>query len=201
MDIRLATTADQERLYEICVLTGDSGKDATGIFQEPDLLGDIWVGPYLQLSPEHCFVLQSDEGIPLGYCIATLDTEAFETVAAATWWPQKQLRYKKPDITERESWSRDERLAHLIHQPLQSPTEFLAEFPSHAHINLVPDLQGKGWGRKLMAAMEDSLRSAGSQGVHLILSAKNLDALAFYKAVGYHVIFERPGEIGVARKL
>ena len=88
MDIRLATTADQERLYEICVLTGDSGKDATGIFQEPDLLGDIWVGPYLQLSPEHCFVLQSDKGIPLGYCIATLDTEAFETVAAATWWPE-----------------------------------------------------------------------------------------------------------------
>lgn len=201
MDIRLATKADQERLYEICVLTGDSGKDATGIFQEPDLLGDIWVGPYLWLSPEHCFVLQSDEGIPLGYCIATLNTEAFETGAAAIWWPEKQLRYKKPDISQRESWSRDEQLAHLIHQPLQSPTEFLADFPSHAHINLVPELQGKGWGRRLMAAMEDSLRSAGSQGVHLILSSKNLDALAFYKAVGYHVIFERPGEIGVARKL
>jgi len=49
--------------------------------------------------------------------------------------------------------------------------------------------------------MEDSLRSAGSQGVHLILSAKNQNALAFYKAVGYQIIFERPGEIGVAKKL
>jgi len=49
--------------------------------------------------------------------------------------------------------------------------------------------------------MEDSLRSAGSVGVHLILSSKNLDALAFYKAVGYHVIFERDGQIGVAKKL
>ena len=37
MDIRQATKADQERLYEICVLTGDSGKDATGIFEQPEL--------------------------------------------------------------------------------------------------------------------------------------------------------------------
>jgi ribosomal protein S18 acetylase RimI-like enzyme len=52
-----------------------------------------------------------------------------------------------------------------------------------------------------MRAMEDSLRSAGSPGVHLILSSKNLNALAFYQAVGYQIIFERPGEIGVAKKL
>jgi ribosomal protein S18 acetylase RimI-like enzyme len=52
-----------------------------------------------------------------------------------------------------------------------------------------------------MQAMEESLRSAGSKGVHLILSSKNMNALAFYMAVGYHVIFERPGEIGVAKKL
>jgi ribosomal protein S18 acetylase RimI-like enzyme len=62
-------------------------------------------------------------------------------------------------------------------------------------------MQGQGWGKKLMQAMEESLRSAGSKGVHLILSSKNMNALAFYKAVGYHVIFERPGEIGVAKKL
>jgi ribosomal protein S18 acetylase RimI-like enzyme len=62
-------------------------------------------------------------------------------------------------------------------------------------------MQGKGWGRKIMETMENSLREAGSPGVHLILSSKNLNALAFYKAIGYHVIFEREGEIGVAKKL
>ncbi|CAN2225555.1 NAT_SF domain containing protein [Candidatus Nanopelagicaceae bacterium] len=201
MDIRQATKADQDRLYEICVFTGDSGKDATGIFQQPQLLGDIWVGPYLHLSPEHCFVVQGDNDEAVGYCIATLDTTSFETVAEATWWPEKQLSYTKPDVAQKENWSRDERLTHLIHNPLQSPSEILDEFPSHAHINLVAEMQGKGWGKKLMATMEDSLRSAGSVGVHLILSSKNLDALAFYKAVGYHVIFEREGQIGVAKKL
>jgi ribosomal protein S18 acetylase RimI-like enzyme len=200
MDIRLATLADETRLYEICVLTGDSGKDATGIFQQPNLLGDIWVGPYLHLSPEYCFVVD-DNAQAVGYCIATLDSTSFETVAAALWWPAKQAIYTKPDIAQKDSWSRDERLTHLIHNPLQSPTEFLEEFPSHAHINLISEMQGKGWGKKLIAAMEDSLRSAGSPGVHLILSSKNLNALAFYKAVGYHVIFERTGEIGVAKKL
>jgi ribosomal protein S18 acetylase RimI-like enzyme len=200
MDIRLATLADETRLYEICVLTGDSGKDATGIFQQPNLLGDIWVGPYLHLSPEYCFVVD-DNAQAVGYCIATLDSTSFETVAAALWWPAKQAIYTKPDIAQKDSWSRDERLAHLIHNPLTSPIEFLEEFPSHAHINLVAEMQGKGWGKKLMEEMENSLREAGSPGVHLILSSKNLNALAFYQAIGYHVIFEREGEIGVAKKL
>jgi ribosomal protein S18 acetylase RimI-like enzyme len=201
MDIRPATLADEARLYEICILTGDSGKDATGIFDQPDLLGDIWVGPYLHLSADHCYVVQSEDGVPLGYCIATLDTTSFDTVTDAVWWPAKQAFYRKPDISQQDTWSRDERIAHIIHHPLRSPSEFLEEFPSHAHINLVPEMQGKGWGKKLMQAMEDSLRSAGSPGVHLILSSKNLNALAFYQAVGYHVIFEREGEIGVAKKL
>jgi len=200
MDIRTATLGDEARLYEICVLTGDSGKDATGIFEEPNLLGDIWVGPYLHLSPAHCFVVDDNSEV-LGYCIATLDSTSFDTVAAALWWPAKQAIYSKPDIAQKDSWSRDERLAHLIHNPLTSPAEFLEEFPSHAHINLVAEMQGKGWGKKLMEAMENSLRESGSPGVHLILSSKNLNALAFYQAVGYHVIFEREGQIGVAKKL
>jgi len=201
MDIRLASLTDERTLYNICIITGDSGKDATGIFDQPDLLGDIWVGPYLHLSPNHCYVVQSDDGVPLGYSIETLDTTSFETVTDALWWPAKQDVYSKPDIAKKDMWSRDERIAHLIHNPLRSPTEFLDEYPSHAHINLVPEMQGKGWGKKLMEAMEGSLSSARSQGVHLILSAKNLNALAFYKALGYHIIFERPGEIGVGKKL
>ena len=200
MDIRLATLADESRLYEICVLTGDSGKDATGIFQQPNLLGEIWVGPYLHLSPDYCFVVD-DNTQAVGYCIATLDSTSFETVAAALWWPAKQAIYTKPDIALKDFWSRDERLTHLIHNPLTSPAEFLEEFPSHAHINLVAEMQGKGWGKKLMNTMENSLREAGSPGVHLILSSKNLNALAFYQAIGYHMIFEREGEIGVAKKL
>jgi GNAT superfamily N-acetyltransferase len=200
MDIRLASLDDERTLYDICVITGDSGKDASGIFDQPDLLGDIWVGPYLHLSPDYCFVVDDKDEV-FGYCIATLDTKSFETIADSVWWPAKQAFYKKPDISQQDTWSRDERIAHLIHNPLRSPSEYLEEFPSHAHINLVPEMQGKGWGKKLMQAMEDSLRSAGSRGVHLILSSKNLNALAFYQAVGYHIIFERAGEIGVAKKL
>jgi ribosomal protein S18 acetylase RimI-like enzyme len=201
MNIRLASKSEQTRLYEICVLTGESGKDATGIFQQPDLLGDIWVGPYLEISPEQCFVLEGVDGNPLGYCIGTLDSTAFEKTAAETWWPDRQAQYEKPDIEMKESWNRDEHLTHLIHNPLQSPSEFLVDFPSHAHINLVADVQGKGWGKKLIETIEKSLRDAGSTGVHLILSNKNQNALAFYQAIGFKIIFERPGEIGVAKKL
>lgn len=200
MDIRAATLADEARLYEICRLTGNSGKDATGILQQPNLLGDIWVGPYLHFSLAHCMVLEDNNEL-LGYCIATVDSSSFDTVCAALWWPEKQASYTKPDIAIKELWSKDEHLAHLIHNPPNTPTDILKEFPSHAHINLVAEVQGRGWGRKLMRAIEKSLKAAGSSGVHLIVGLDNLNALNFYKAIGYQVIFEREGDVGVAKKL
>lgn len=201
MKIRQANLADQDWLYKICILTGESGSDATGIFDKPQLLGDIWVGPYLHLSLQYCFVLEASDRKILGYCLATLDTTSFERAASTNWWPAKQKIYKEPDTEMQNSWSRDEKLENIIHNPLTTPVEILEEFPSHAHINLIPEAQGQGWGRSLMETMENSLRIDRSPGVHLILSSKNLNALAFYKALGYQIIFEKPEEIGVAKSL
>lgn len=201
MRIQQASLSDQERLYEICVLTGDSGKDATGIFQQPELLGDIWVGPYLQISLNHCFVLVDTSGVVVGYCLATHDTAEFEKEAEKNWWPTKQLRYTEPNPADKNAWTRDQKLEYFIFNPLKSPPEYLDEYPSHAHINLIAEVQGKGWGKKLMTEMEKSVRNAGSNGVHLILSAKNLAALAFYQSLGYQIIFQISDSIGVGKKL
>jgi hypothetical protein len=57
MRIRLATPHDRGGVYEVCRRTGDAGADATGRFDDDDLLGDVYAGPYLALEPNLALVL------------------------------------------------------------------------------------------------------------------------------------------------
>ena len=43
----------------------------------------------------------------------------------------------------------------------------LAEYPAHLHIDLLPEWQGKGWGRGLMEAFLRGVHAAGAARVHL----------------------------------
>jgi ribosomal protein S18 acetylase RimI-like enzyme len=62
----------------------------------------------------------------------------------------------------------------------------LDEFPAHLHINLLPEMQGKGWGRRLVQTLVDELRSRSIGGVHLGIDLANTGAAAFYERVGFH---------------
>ena len=62
----------------------------------------------------------------------------------------------------------------------------LAErYPSHLHINLVPRLQGRGIGRRLIATLISALRDHGSRGLHLLVGRANQHAVGFYRHVGF----------------
>ena len=49
----------------------------------------------------------------------------------------------------------------------------------------------QGWGRKLMAAMEETARRRGCHHVHL--HTMSFQAVGFYKALGYRVLATLPG--------
>ena len=59
-------------------------------------------------------------------------------------------------------------------------------YPSHLHINLLPRLQGRGFGRRLIERWLQMAGAAGSRGVHLGVNAANRPALGFYRALGFH---------------
>lgn len=48
----------RDACFDICLKAGDAGKDATHLFKDKDILGSRYVGPYLTLDPELCFVLK-----------------------------------------------------------------------------------------------------------------------------------------------
>ena len=53
--IRPYHPSDLCALYRVCLLTGDSGQDASQLYRDPELLGHIYVAPYAVFEPDLCF--------------------------------------------------------------------------------------------------------------------------------------------------
>jgi len=191
-DIRPAVFGDLDALYSICLRTGAAGDDATDLLTDGDLLGHVYVGPYLLMESGFGFVLADDEAV-LGYALATADTAAFEAECATGWWPALQRRYPRP---EPGAEGLDAELIGMIHDPERTGGALVAAYPAHLHIDLLPEAQGTGAGRRLMAALEAELARRGAGGVHLGTSPRNVRSQGFYEHLGYRRL--APGELGIA---
>ena len=60
------------------------------------------IGGYLTLSPEHCFVVEDENGI-CGYCVAAADAQQFINKNNIAWVPTLQSKYPKPDKSHNDS--------------------------------------------------------------------------------------------------
>lgn len=185
--VRSAERDDRAALYRICRLTGDAGEDASRLYDDPDLLGHVYVGPYAALEPEHALVLEDGDGVS-GYCVGALDTVAFHARVRERWLPPLRARYPDP-AGDPGGWSPDQRLMRLLHDadvafPLALAPE-LAGYPSHLHIDLLPRAQGRGDGRRLLEALLARLRAHGSPGLHLGVDVRNRRAIGFYAHLGF----------------
>jgi len=194
--VRRATPADLPAIYEICLRTADSGVDATALYADPQLPGTIWAAPYAVLEPAFAFVL-GDGGRPaLGYVLAVPDTAAFDRRLEAEWWPEARRRFGglvPRNETEAVALER-------ILNPESRVDELLEQYPAHLHINLLPEAQGGGWGRRLIEAELDALRQAGVRGVHLGVSPTNERAKGFYGRLGFTDV-SRDGRVIFAMSL
>jgi len=183
--IRPYGPADIDALYQICLLTGDRGQDATSLYHDPKLLGHCFAAPYGLFEPALAFVAEDSSGVA-GYVIGALDSQAFEKRIETNWWPDLRTRYPEPAPgLLPEQWTPEQRLAHQIHHPFRTPDELAARYPSHLHIDLLPRLQARGYGRQLIATLTAAMRDQGSRGVHLNVTIGNERAASFYRHIGF----------------
>ncbi len=176
---------DLDALYQICLLTGRDGDDATALYRDPWLIGHVHAAPYGIFQPSLAFVAQDDAGVG-GYVLGALDTLAFEARLERDWWPRLRGRYPHaPADVPREQWTADQRKADQIHHPGPAEAELAARYPSHLHIDLVPRLQSGGLGRRLMTTLIGALRDHGSPAVHLQVRQSNERAVGFYRHLGF----------------
>jgi ribosomal protein S18 acetylase RimI-like enzyme len=193
--LRTATVHDLPGVYRVCLQTGLSGHDATGAYSDPDLLGHIWAGPYLVFPDAVAMVLQDDHGVA-GYCVGVPDTTAFGRWVEDVWLPPLRDRYPPGSGS-----GADAALVERLHHPSRTDAVLTADHPAHLHIDLLPRVQGQGWGRRLMDAVTGRLGAAGAAGVHLGVDDANTAAQAFYRRLGFTEVRRATGARYFARSL
>ena len=195
--VRKFQEEDRPGLYHICLATGDSGANAVHLYDQKDMLGEIYVGPYLTFQPDLSFTLIHN-GVA-GYALAALDTTSFEDTLSKDWWPLILDKYngRSPEnFNEREK-----NLFSYIQNPPLRPKEVISEYPSHLHIDLLEKAQGRGIGKAMMLLVLETLREQGSKGVHLGMGAQNARAFTFYTKLGFSLLDKNDAEWTMGLKL
>jgi GNAT superfamily N-acetyltransferase len=180
--LRPYRSSDLDALYAISLATGDRGGDASHLYSDPKLMGHIYSAPYAMLRPDLVRVVEDDEGVA-GFVLGALDTQAWEASLEDQWWPQLRARYRLI-LTSGEP-SPDARRIAMIHRPDHAPREVASGFPAHLHLNLLPRLQGRGWGRGLAEAWLELATKAGAIAVHVAPNRANPRAVGFWTKMGF----------------
>jgi ribosomal protein S18 acetylase RimI-like enzyme len=182
--IRPARPGDEPGAYHVCLKTGDFGRDAEALYAEdPDALGRVFVGPYLEFEPELSLILEDAGGI-CGYALAAFDSARFYARYDAQWRPGLCQRFPEPR-GESSAWTPVQRVHHSYHHPDFYCPEPYDWYPSHLHIDLLPRAQGRGYGRQMIERIMDALAQRGSAGAHLGVSELNTRAFRFYQHLGF----------------
>jgi ribosomal protein S18 acetylase RimI-like enzyme len=185
--IRRARPGDERGAYQVCLKTGDYGQDGEPFYREdPDALGRVFVGPYLAFEPDLSLILEDDDGI-CGYALGALDSRRFYTRYDREWRPQLCARFPPP-TGDPAGWTRVQQVHHTYHHPDFYCPEPYGWYPSHLHIDLLPRVQGRGYGRRMIEQILETLGLRGSPGAHLGLSVLNTRAFGFYQRLAFQEI-------------
>jgi len=188
---------DRSGLYHVCLATGDSGAGALHLYNQKEMLGEIYVGPYLTFQPDLSLTLVKD-GIA-GYALAAFDTRSFEDTLSKKWWPAILEKYE--NRSPEKFNEREKNLFRYIKNPPLRPEKIVSEYPSHLHIDLLETAQGRGIGKAMMHLLLQLLRDKGSKGVHLGMGATNSRAFIFYSKLGFELLDKDDDEWTMGLKL
>jgi ribosomal protein S18 acetylase RimI-like enzyme len=187
--IRPARAGDEPGAYHVCLKTGDHGADGEPFYQEdPDALGRIYVGPYLAFAPDLALVLEDDQGL-CGYALGALDSRTFYARYEAEWRPDLCRRFPAP-AGDPTGWTRVQQAHQAYHHPDYFCPEPYEAYPSHLHIDLLLRAQGRGFGRRMLDGVMNTLARRGSPGVHLGVSTRNRRAIGFYERLGFRALIQ-----------
>lgn len=173
---------DAEQLKHICI------KTASPIFQGKKLtetaLVEVYCRYYIEQEPESCFVVVDQNDVAKGYILCAKDYESYKKVFKAT---------------NLKTWN----LATLImgNFALNSIKDYVKEYPAHLHIDLLPECQGQGYGRKLIDSLVSHLKEHQIKGLMLHVSMDNEGARKFYKKCGFQILHAKKKDVLMGMKI
>jgi ribosomal protein S18 acetylase RimI-like enzyme len=184
-NIRLALAQDIPYIYEIALKTALAGMDGSDHYHDPYLVGHYYAAPYFFYEPDLCFIALDETEQPAGYIVGTSNTRLFNTWMHEVWLPPLVTHYRHSGATKSEAEQ------SLLKTVLKGPGEGMWQnlgYPAHLHIDLLESIQGKGVGRSLMNTFISAVQRKGATGIHLGVDGNNLNAIGFYKRMGFGVL-------------
>ena len=82
---------------------------------DPDALGRIYVGPYLEFEPDLALVLEDGKGV-CGYCLGAMDSRKLYDRYEQEWRPGLARDFPEPG-GDPSRWTPLEQVYHLYHHP------------------------------------------------------------------------------------
>ncbi|XP_043548266.1 protein O-GlcNAcase isoform X3 [Chiloscyllium plagiosum] len=161
-------------------------KDQANVY--PDLIGDRFLGHFLALSPDYCFILEGEDGVS-GCVAGALEVRSFSKGCEAAWFPAMQEKYAKP--TALHNLTPTQELIMFFHSKKPSfPDSLLYHFPSLLQLNVPPQMLDSSEARNLVICLMSALKANGSQGVFCELKASDKEQLELHLSLGF---LELPG--------
>jgi ribosomal protein S18 acetylase RimI-like enzyme len=160
----------------------------------------VYLEPYADLEPESLLLAVSDDAL-VGYLAGCVDSSGF---------PSEEERFER--AVRDHHLMRRPRAAGFFARSLAdlavdrcrrapSAGELVDDrWPSHLHINVIPEFRGAGAASGLMTAWLDRLQALGSPGCYLQTLVENERAMRFFERHGFTAHGPRPPVPGVRYK-
>jgi ribosomal protein S18 acetylase RimI-like enzyme len=167
---------------EITYRTGYMGEPADWYWGDFASFADVWSSYYTDAEPESAFVAER-AGRVVGYLLGCVSTAAAPSPASAITRQMLRRSLLFRPGTAGFFWRC---VGDTLRHP-RLPSGELSDprWPSHLHINLLPEARGRGAGAALMRRWLDRLGSLGSPGCHLATLAENTGGIAFFERSGF----------------
>lgn len=184
MQIRTFREQDRPAVRQLALRAGQ-GSPTESLWGHPESEAQIYLEPYMDHEPDSLFLAESAHGL-LGYLTGCVDSAAFpsedQRIADAIRTHRLILRRAPVVFFARSAFDaasgalRRAPSAGELHDP---------RWPSHLHINIVPEARGTGAADGLMAQWFDRLRAVGSPGCYLQTLVENTRAVRFFTRMGF----------------
>nr|CAG4636800.1 EOG090X01OH [Ceriodaphnia reticulata]SVE72785.1 EOG090X01OH [Ceriodaphnia reticulata] len=192
--IRPYLASDERSVYELCRRLHLARVGATSCDMEktlhsyPDLLGDIYFGAFVTLSPQLCFVVEDDHSV-VGFVAAAANAKELQRQIRVAWIPDMQSKY--PELFHCNSVEDANipvplkdltvKLQRLHSEDL--PDALLTYHPSQLKMWLSDTVIDHSVSKRLLTCAVAALRAHGSSGCHVY--DVDVFSMDFYSRLGF----------------
>jgi len=179
LTIENAKPAHIDELRKICIATTNEH-----FKKRPELVTLLFCDYYILCQPELTFILKDGEKI-VGYIMGA-----------------DAGRYVKEFIPLFKTAVRKVSLIRALGLSVRPDKTLIKQgFDYHLHINILKPYTGKGYGKKLMDKLVETVKLRGAKGLYLGVGEDNDGATRFYKKYGFTTNKRYKGWLSMVMKL